>query len=138
MKIFHNTKITVAVAAAAAIGVYLFFVYLLAYLGFNGTAVSTIPPVAALVVVVIFFYLSTNASAERQEMMIRQQMPEVARPPRKQHCIILTASTHGVMQDRFNNWLEGGYGKVISTSLAINEKGFFMTVTYEPVDEKNG
>jgi hypothetical protein len=47
-------------------------------------------------------------------------------------CIVITAPSHGVLQDRLNNWLSGSYGRVVSTSMAMNEKGFFLTVFYEP------
>jgi hypothetical protein len=47
-------------------------------------------------------------------------------------CLVITAPSHGVLQDRLNNWLSGNYGRVVSTSMAMNEKGFFLTVFYEP------
>jgi hypothetical protein len=47
-------------------------------------------------------------------------------------CLVITAPSHGVLQDRLNNWLSGSYGRVVSTSMAMNEKGFFLTVFYEP------
>lgn len=47
-------------------------------------------------------------------------------------CIVITAPSHGVLQDRLNNWLSGSYGRVVSTSMAMNDKGFFLTVFYEP------
>jgi hypothetical protein len=50
-------------------------------------------------------------------------------------CIIIAAPSHGVLQDRLNNWLSGGYGRVVSASMAMNGKGFYLTVFYEPVAE---
>src|SRR6185503_10756326 len=47
-------------------------------------------------------------------------------------CLVITAPSHGVLQDRLNNWLSGSYGRVVSTSMAMNEKGFFLTLFYEP------
>ena len=47
-------------------------------------------------------------------------------------CLVITAPSHGVLQDRLNNWLSGSYGRVVSSSMAMNEKGFFLTLFYEP------
>jgi hypothetical protein len=47
-------------------------------------------------------------------------------------CLVITAPSHGILQDRLNNWLSGSYGRVVSSSMAMNEKGFFLTVFYEP------
>jgi hypothetical protein len=52
----------------------------------------------------------------------------------EQRCIVIAAPSHGVLQDRLNNWLSGGYGRVISASMAINGKGFYLTLFYEPLE----
>lgn len=55
--------------------------------------------------------------------------------PAEQRCLILAAPTHAVLQDRMNYWLKGGYGKVTSSSMAVTEKGFYMTIFYYDIDE---
>lgn len=52
-----------------------------------------------------------------------------------QRCIVIAAPSHGVLQDRLNNWLSGGYGRVISASMAMNGKGFYLTLFYEPLED---
>ena len=47
-------------------------------------------------------------------------------------CLMIAAPSHGVLQDRLNNWLGGKYGRLVSTSMAANEKGFYLAVFYEP------
>jgi hypothetical protein len=53
-----------------------------------------------------------------------------------QHCLILAAHTHGVLQDRANYWLSGKYGKVISSTMTATEKGFYLAIFYESIEIK--
>jgi hypothetical protein len=47
-------------------------------------------------------------------------------------CLMIAAPSHGVLQDRLNNWLSGKHGRVVSSSMASSEKGFYMALFYEP------
>lgn len=49
-----------------------------------------------------------------------------------QRCIIISAPNHGMLQDRLNNWLSSGTGRVVHASMASDGKGFYLTIFYEP------
>ena len=79
------------------------------------------------------------AEPEAESPMIAAEMPTSVQRVMNEiekraeiRCLVITAPSHGVLQDRLNNWLSGNYGRVVSTSMAMNEKGFFLTVFYEP------
>ena len=78
-------------------------------------------------------------AAEPESPMIAAEMPASVQRVMNEieksseiRCLVITAPSHGVLQDRLNNWLSGSYGRVVSTSMAMNEKGFFLTLFYEP------
>lgn len=77
-----------------------------------------------------------KAAEESSEIptAVRKVMDEIEKRS-DVRCIIIAAPSHGVLQDRLNNWLSGGYGRVVSASMAMNGKGFYLTVFYEPVAE---
>jgi hypothetical protein len=81
----------------------------------------------------------TPAAEPEQSPMIAAEMPASVQRVMNEiekrseiRCLVITAPSHGVLQDRLNNWLSGSYGRVVSTSMAMNEKGFFLTLFYEP------
>ena len=81
----------------------------------------------------------TPAAEPEQSPMIAAEMPASVQRVMNEiekrgeiRCLVITAPSHGILQDRLNNWLSGSYGRVVSSSMAMNEKGFFLTVFYEP------
>jgi hypothetical protein len=77
--------------------------------------------------------VATTPADQLPVVVPTDQFPVVR--PAEQRCLILAAPTHGVLQDRMNYWLKGGYGKVTSSSMAVTEKGFYMTIFYYDIDE---
>jgi len=64
---------------------------------------------------------------------LEKQMTDIEKFKEELRCIIIAAPSHGVLQDRLNNWLSGSYGRVVSSSMAKDDKGFYLTVFYQPV-----
>jgi len=77
--------------------------------------------------------VATTPTEQLPVVVLDHQLPVVR--PTEQRCLILAAPTHGVLQDRMNYWLKGGYGKVTSSSMAVTEKGFYMTIFYYDIDQ---
>lgn len=61
-----------------------------------------------------------------------QRVIEAIERHRDMKCLVISAPSHGILQDRLNNWLSGRYGQVVSTSMVANDKGFFLALFYEP------
>ncbi len=78
--------------------------------------------------------IAADASLKNPVIAVNRSKQEIERLREELRCIIIAAPSHGVLQDRLNNWLSGGYGHVTSTSMAMNEKGFYLTVFYEPAE----
>jgi hypothetical protein len=67
---------------------------------------------------------------------MRERVPIATSNQVTQHCLILAAPSHGVLQDRANYWLSGKYGKVISSTMSTTEKGFYLAIFYEAIEIK--
>lgn len=98
-------------------------------LGINGYGTTATLSIAAIVAVAVFgaFLFKIYVTDKKARLAVAT--------PTDQHCLILSAPTHGVLQDRMNYWLKGGYGKVTSSSMVVTEKGFYLTIFYDDVSQ---
>lgn len=116
------------IGIAISVGIWASIAYTAPLFGFNLASAFAI---ASSIAVGIFGGFAGHAiKVALTKPKPKEEAPEVKR------CLIITAPSHGVLQDRANNWLSGNYGKVESLSLSFTDKGAFMAIYYAAPDPK--
>jgi len=119
-------RLTLLTGIASAIGAWVASSLIFAIIGYGTFAAFTLAPIIAVGVFAAFMVRLYNDL---------QKAPRPVAKPANQRCLMLAAPTHGVLQDRTNYWLLGGYGKVTGHSLAITDKGFYLAIFYYDATE---
>jgi hypothetical protein len=122
----QKPRFTLLTAIASAFSVWVASAVIIGIIGYGTTAALSIALIIAVAVFGAFLFKIYFTDK-------KTRLPVVT--PSDQHCLILSAPTHGVLQDRMNYWLRGGYGKVTSSSMAATEKGFYITIFYDDVSQ---
>ena len=102
----------------------------------EGTAIIVEEPVAlSLPLTAIMAQVSQDTTIATEIPASVHKIMDSIEKRNELRCLMIAAPSHGVLQDRLNNWLSGKYGRVVSSSMATSEKGFYMALFYEPSPE---
>jgi len=108
------------IGIVGALSVWVTVAYLLPLFGFDLSFTFVLAHTAAIAVMGGFLY----------KIYKTIQAPPPVVDNDQTRCLILSAPTHGILQDRANYWLGGKYGKVVGLAISVNDKSAHMAIFY--------